>query len=431
MVTHSLPEALDGAEVVIFAVPAQRLRQNAKLAKDYISHHPFIVSVIKGLELPRAKRMSEVLLQELGAGWEDNICVLSGPTIASEVASGCPSVAMIASRNRATASALARRLSSPRLFIFPSSDVVGVELGGVMKHAVAIACGISDGFSLGNTTKAALITLGLQEVVKLGEVMGADYQTFLGFSALGDMITTCFSNLSRNRHVGVELARGRNIRSIRRSLPHTAEGVTAVIGAQKLALKLQVDLPLTSQVSEVLRGELSARYAFPPFFVFPPDNSWIEVGKVLEPAIAIACGISDGLGWGTNTKAALITLGLQEMARLGERMGVDYKAFFGFSAISEVAINSFSNLSRNRYLGVELAQGKGIEHVQQLLPHATEEVSAIIEAQRLAHTAKVDLPLTSQILRMLDNKLSTDDAINDLLRRGPELISYPVPCRAT
>jgi glycerol-3-phosphate dehydrogenase (NAD(P)+) len=426
-VTHSLSEALDEVEIVIFAVPAQKLRQNVKLTKGYISHHPFIVSVIKGLELPRARRMSEILLEELGTDFEDNISVLSGPTIASEVASGCPSVTMAASRNQATASEVARRLSSPQLFVFPCSDVVGVELGGIIKHAVAIACGISDGFSLGNSTKVALITLGLQEMEKLGERMGADRQTFWGFSALGDMITTCFSNLSRNRYVGVELARGKSIRSIRRSIPHTAEGITAIIGAQKLACELQVDLPLTSQIGEVLRGKLPVRHALPSFFVFPPDDGWAKAGKIVEPAITIACGISDGLGWGSNTKAALITLGLQDMARLGEKMGVDHKTFFGFSALSEVIIDCFSNLSHNRYVGVELAQGKSIEHIQEFLPHITQEIAAITSAQRLAHTLKVDLPLTSQMLKVLEGKLSLHDAILDLLRKGPNLSPHSAP----
>jgi glycerol-3-phosphate dehydrogenase len=385
------------------------------------------VSVIKGLELPRAKRMSEILLGELGEEFKDNISVLSGPTIAAEVASGYPSVTMAASKNQAMAQATAQRLSSPELFVFPSSDVVGVEIGGIIKHAVAVACGISDGFSLGNTTKVALITLGLQEMMKLGECMGADYRTFLGFSALGDMITTCFSHLSRNRYVGVELARGRSIRSIQRSIPHTAEGITAVIGAQKLAGKFQVDLPLVFQIGEVLQGKLSPRHALPSFFVFPPDDSWRPVGKMILPAVSIACGISDGLGWGTNTKAALITLGLQDMVRLGEKMGVDHKTFFGFSALSEVITDCFSNLSHRRYVGVELAQGESIEHIEELLPHTTPEVAAMTSAMKLSHTLKVDLPLTSQMLEVLTGKLSFRDAILDLLREGPNLsASQPV-----
>ena len=177
--THSPEDLFQGAGAVIFAVPAQRMRQNIRMVRDYLEDSMLLVSAAKGLELDSGKRMSEVIAEEIGSSLHPNICVLSGPNIAREIAQGLPAATVVAAQNPDTLAKARKILSSPKFFIFTSNDVVGVELGGALKNLVALGAGISDGLGYGDNTKAAFITWVLTEITCLGKALGADTSVFL------------------------------------------------------------------------------------------------------------------------------------------------------------------------------------------------------------------------------------------------------------
>ena len=199
-ITSDLKSALCNADLVILAAPSQHLRSVLKKVKKLrFPRSAVYLSVAKGIEIGTLKRMSEVIREELG---RVKIAVLSGPTIAHEVALGVPTTAVIASTDRGVRRYLQGVLMSDKFRIYTNEDVVGVELGGSFKNVIAIACGISDGLGFGTNTKAALLSRGLAEISRLGTAMGAKSSTFSGISGLGDLVTTCISLYSRNRFAG-------------------------------------------------------------------------------------------------------------------------------------------------------------------------------------------------------------------------------------
>jgi glycerol-3-phosphate dehydrogenase (NAD(P)+) len=193
--------------------------------------------------------MSQVITQELG---NVKIAVLSGPTIAREVAQFLPTTAVIACKNTKTALLLQHIFMSPRFRVYRHSDIVGVELGGSLKNIIAIACGISDGLGFGTNTKAALLSRGLAEICRLGIQLGANEKTFGGISGLGDLVTTCISASSRNRTVGEKLGKGMKVESIIRNMDMVAEGVYTVKAAYTLSKKYKVDMPITKEIYNVI-----------------------------------------------------------------------------------------------------------------------------------------------------------------------------------
>jgi len=250
--TSRIGEALNGADLVIWAVPSQKLRQNVGQIKDYLTSSMLLVSAAKGLEVKSGKRMSQVLAEEVASSSRRQICVLSGPNLAGEITQGLPAASIVAAQDIALAERARKLMESPKLYLSTSDDVIGVELGGAMKNIIALGAGMIDGLSLGDNAKGAFIAWGWTEVVSLGVTLGARADTFYGLAGLGDLITTCASTLSRNHYVGHELAKGRSLSEITASMSHVAEGVATTAAAYQLAKKEGLKLPIINLIYGIL-----------------------------------------------------------------------------------------------------------------------------------------------------------------------------------
>ncbi len=253
-----LKNALVGASIVVLSTPSQYLRGLLRQVRSYLGSAPLkrgsgprriFLSVVKGIETGSLFRMSELIEAELGPV---PLAVMSGPTIATEVAAGIPSSAVIASRSRRVAARLQSIFNSETFRIYTNTDLVGVELGGSLKNVIAIACGVCDGLGFGTNTKSAILARGLAEMARLGTALGARPRTFAGLTGLGDLVTTCFSPRSRNRHVGEELGRGANIRDILNGMVMVAEGVETAKAVERLAKREGIDMPISHQVYRLL-----------------------------------------------------------------------------------------------------------------------------------------------------------------------------------
>ncbi len=259
IITSDLKVALTGKDIIIFAIPSQYMRGVLKKIK-MIDYPPkaIYLSVTKGIEIASLKRMSEIIKDELG---NLKLAVLSGPTIAHELAKRLPTTAVISSPDKALRKKLQGIFGTPVFRIYTNDDIVGVELGGSLKNVIAIACGISDGLGFGTNTKAALLSRGLCEISRLGEAMGAKKKTFSGLSGLGDLVTTCISPYSRNRFVGEQIARGKTLQEIKSRMQMVAEGVPTANSAYELSLKYKVDMPITKEIYLVLYKNKKPRKA--------------------------------------------------------------------------------------------------------------------------------------------------------------------------
>ena len=259
--TASLDEALADAALAILAVPSQRMRENVKTIRGYLSPDTLVMSAAKGLELDTGLRMSQVIAQELQDGFKSSICVLSGPNLSQEIVQGMPSATVVAAEDSKMAERARDLVMAPGFRSYSSSDIIGVELGGALKNIIALGAGISDGWGYGANSKAAFITRGLAEITRLGVAAGANPLTFLGLAGLGDMMATCFSPLSRNRHVGEELAKGRLLQDILFSMSGVAEGVPTTKAALQLAGRLGIEMPITESMYRVLYEGYNVRAA--------------------------------------------------------------------------------------------------------------------------------------------------------------------------
>jgi glycerol-3-phosphate dehydrogenase (NAD(P)+) len=244
-----LEQALDRADLVLAVVPTAGLRQVARQMAELGAKVP-LVWACKGLEAGTAKLPHQLVAEELGGAAQCG--ALSGPSFAHEVAKGLPTALTLASRDEPFAHAMALELHSPRLRVYSSPDVVGVEIGGAVKNVMAIAAGISDGLGYGFNARAALITRGLAEIGRLGVAMGGRPETFMGLTGAGDLILTCTGDLSRNRTVGLRLAKGEKLEAILDDLGHIAEGVNSTAEVQRLARNMDVEMPITHAVFQVL-----------------------------------------------------------------------------------------------------------------------------------------------------------------------------------
>ena len=267
-------EALPGAAITVIAVPSDRLRENARRLADHIAPDTVVVNAAKGLELPSALRMSQVLSEELPTAVLPRICSLSGPNLAKEILQGKPSTTVVASESPGAAEQAQAVLLSARFRVYTSDDLVGVELGGALKNIVALGAGICDGLEFGENAKAALITRGLAEIARLGVAAGAQPLTFAGLAGVGDVIATCASRLSRNRFVGEQLALGRSWPEIRASMDNVAEGVNATGAALRLAEQLDVEMPIAQTTYRVLYEGLSPREAAIELMQRPVGSEW-------------------------------------------------------------------------------------------------------------------------------------------------------------
>lgn len=248
--THSLPAAIAGSDCILLVVPSQFLRGTLRAMLPHVSRSQPFVSATKGIETGSLLRMSEVLRQE--CSFEPRVAVLSGPTFAREVAGGEPAAVVIASADGDLASSLQSAFSGPTFRLYTNNDPVGVEIGGSLKNVIAIAAGVVQGLGLGNNTLAALITRGLAEITRLAVAAGGQQRTLAGLAGLGDLVLTCTGELSRNRRVGVELARGRKLPEILASTNMVAEGVETTFAAVDLAKRLGIELPIAEQMYAVL-----------------------------------------------------------------------------------------------------------------------------------------------------------------------------------
>ncbi len=241
------PEINANADIAVLAVPSHAMRATCRafaFAEDTIR-----VSVAKGIENDTLMRMSEVIAEECGGC---PAVALSGPSHAEEVAADLPASVVAAGREGALCQRVQEAFMTPRFRVYTSSDITGVELGGALKNVIAVAAGVCDGFGLGDSAKAALVTRGLAEMSRLGLAMGADPLTFSGLSGMGDLIVTCMSQHSRNRAVGEKLAAGQQPESVTGATHMVAEGVRTAQSAHLLAGQQGVDMPITTQVYRVL-----------------------------------------------------------------------------------------------------------------------------------------------------------------------------------
>jgi glycerol-3-phosphate dehydrogenase (NAD(P)+) len=256
-----LAAAVADREMLVVAVPSGSMASTmraAAVARGAVAPPPIVVCASKGLEPERGATMAEVIAQSLpGAG----VGVLSGPSFAAEIARGLPA-ALVAASTDATVSAAAQIcFGADRLRIYTSTDITGVCLGGSLKNVIAIAVGCCDGFGFGDNARAALITRGLAEMSRLAERMGGHALTLAGLAGLGDLVLTCTGDLSRNRQVGLALARGDALPDILARLGHIAEGVGTALIARDLAQRLGVDMPITREVAAVLHDGKPPRTA--------------------------------------------------------------------------------------------------------------------------------------------------------------------------
>jgi len=249
-VGNSLEKALVGGDVVLSVMPSHVARSVYTEMRPWLRAGTPLVSASKGLEAGSLERVSEVILSVVGPDFP--VAVLTGPTFAKEVAAGNPTAVVCASADPETARALQQKFSGPTLRVYASSDVVGAEIGGALKNVIAIGAGICDGLELGHNALAALITRGLAELTRLAVAAGGRPETMAGLAGLGDLVLTCTGDLSRNRQVGLKLARGLKLGEILGATPMVAEGVRTTSVALDLARRLEVELPITEQMHAVL-----------------------------------------------------------------------------------------------------------------------------------------------------------------------------------
>ena len=257
--TASLESALEGAVYVVAAVPSHGTRQVLRHAAPHVRPGATVVSATKGIEDGTLLRMSEVMAQEVGDGRA--VAVLSGPSFAAEVARGVPTAVVVAGRRAGAVEAVQQDFRSDRFRLYASDDVVGVEIGGAMKNVIAIAAGGAESLGLGHNAVAALVTRGLAEISRLACALGGRRDTLAGLSGLGDLVLTCTGGLSRNRRLGMELGRGRALDDVLDGMRMVAEGVRTTQAALALGARHGVELPITSQMTEVIAGRKTPRAA--------------------------------------------------------------------------------------------------------------------------------------------------------------------------
>ena len=258
LVTLDTAVALREAEMVVLAVPSHGMRPICRQLREFLPASATLVHVAKGIENETGARMSEVIAAELP---QNRVVVLSGPSHAEEVGRGIPTAVVVASTAAGAAAVAQRAFMNERFRVYTHGDVTGVELGGALKNVIAIAAGCCDGIGFGDNTKAALCTRGLAEMARLGVAFGARPETFSGLSGVGDLIVTAFSRHSRNRSFGERLGRGETVAQIIASTKSVAEGVKTAKSVWQLAQRLNVDLPISRQVHNIIYEDRSPKQA--------------------------------------------------------------------------------------------------------------------------------------------------------------------------
>jgi glycerol-3-phosphate dehydrogenase (NAD(P)+) len=260
-VIHEMQDALANVNVVLGAMPSAYARAVYTQALPHLASNAILVSATKGLEPSTHLHMSEVIMQTVSPKLSPRVAVLSGPSFAAEAARGEPTAVVLASQDAALAGELQEEFAAPGFRLYTSDDVLGVELAGAMKNVMALAAGACQGLGLGANSLAALITRGLAEMTRLGVALGARPETLSGLAGLGDLVLTCTGALSRNRHVGIELGKGRPLTEILAGMRMVAEGVGTTSALLALARESGIELPITEQVDAILSHGKSPRQA--------------------------------------------------------------------------------------------------------------------------------------------------------------------------
>jgi glycerol-3-phosphate dehydrogenase (NAD(P)+) len=252
--------ALDGADLVVMAVPSQTLRGNLAEWSGAIGPDATLISLMKGIELGSTRRMSEVICEAAGVE-PDRVVVVSGPNLAAEIAAEQPAATVVACRDMARAEVVQKAITTRYFRPYTNDDVIGCELGGAVKNVIALAYGMAAALGFGDNTRATLITRGLAETARLGVALGADPLTFAGLAGLGDLVATCSSPLSRNRTFGEHLGRGETLEQAQAATKQTAEGVKSCLAIRDLAGKHGVEMPITLEVEKVCHEGADVRAA--------------------------------------------------------------------------------------------------------------------------------------------------------------------------
>jgi glycerol-3-phosphate dehydrogenase (NAD(P)+) len=259
LASSDLASVVEGARILVFCCTSQSVRELATKVQEILAgldqkFKPIIVSAVKGLELSTLYRMSEVILDVIP---DIDVCCLSGPNLASEILRGLPAAAVIASSNQATASIIQKELSISKFRLYTNADMIGVEFGGTTKNVIAIAAGASDGLNLGANAKAALLTRGLAEMTRLSVAMGAKPLTLAGLAGIGDLLATCDGAASRNYRLGNLFVKGKALDDIFAEIGAAIEGVPTAKAICELSQRLNIDLPIATQVQAALSGKTS------------------------------------------------------------------------------------------------------------------------------------------------------------------------------
>jgi len=254
-----LEECLEGARDILIVVPSHGLRDTLTRIKPLLRPDSRVCWATKGFELSTGKLPHQVAAEVLGP--DIPVAVLSGPTFAKEVGAGLPTAMTIASNDQDFAQALAVAISSNNFRAYTSDDIIGVEVGGAVKNALAIGAGMSDGLGFGANTRIALINRGLVELMRLGVALGAKKETFMGLAGMGDLVLTCTDNLSRNRRMGLALAAGKTVEEAQEEIQQVVEGVKAAKAVHEVAEELGIEMPIANQVYRILYEGVSPREA--------------------------------------------------------------------------------------------------------------------------------------------------------------------------
>ncbi len=252
VITSDMERAVGDAEMIVTAIPTQFLRNAISPLISLDLHDMIVVNVAKGIENNTLMTISQILQDVLPSIRKSNMVTLSGPSFADEVSRQVPTAVVAASSNIAAAKLVQQIFMTPYFRVYSSEDVRGVELAGSVKNVIAIAAGIADGAGFGDNTKAAIMTRATAELARLGTILGAKQQTFSGLSGIGDLIATCVSRHSRNRHVGEEIGKGRNLNEVLSEMVMVAEGVATTRSVHDLSLRYDVELPISNEVYGVL-----------------------------------------------------------------------------------------------------------------------------------------------------------------------------------
>jgi len=258
---NKIEAALQGIDIVFIAVPSKFCRSIYEQMAPFLSAETILVSLTKGIEEDSLLRMSQVMEEVFSPCFSPNIAVLSGPSFAREVAESHPTAVVVASKDSSLSKTIQHYISNLSFRAYTSEDIIGIEISGALKNVIAIASGILEGLQFGANSMAALVTRGLAEMTRLGTRMGAKHETFAGLAGVGDLVLTCTGRLSRNRYVGYELGKGRQLKEIVSGMKMIAEGITTTLSGWQLAQKNKIDMPICEQIFHILYEGKDPRFA--------------------------------------------------------------------------------------------------------------------------------------------------------------------------